>query len=396
MDDAILVINSGSSTIKFSLFSSENKQLKRQYKGVVDRITTQPELTIEAVHNEFKLTENIFVSGEPATFYKQSIEHILRWLAENNFKLIGAGHRIAHGGQEYIAPVILTTKILTQLGKLNFVMPLHQPYNLKGVEILQETLPTVTQVGCFDTSFHVTCNPISQHFALPKRFTDDGIRRFGFHGLSYEYIASELPNCIDEQQANGKFVLAHLGSGASMCALKNLKSVATTLGLTAVGGLPMGTRCDALDPGTVLYLLDVYKLTTNDLLNILYKESGLLGVSGLSADMRVLLASDKPEAKLAVDIFVHRISIYAGLLAAELQGFDGLVFTGGIGENAGPVREQACAKMDWLGVELDSEKNRQRIKVPTKISTENSKPVWVIPTDEELMIAKHTFELMNK
>lgn len=393
--DTLLVINSGSSTIKFSLFSVEGKHLKREYKGIVDRITSNPEITIEAVNHEFKMTESIFVTGEPFTYYQQCFDHILRWLSENKLNLVAAGHRIVHGGAEHTAPVVLSDGVVASLEKFVPIMPLHQPYNIKGIKILQETLPLNKQVACFDTGFHVTCNPISQHFALPKYITDQGIRRFGFHGLSYEYIARELPKLEGGKVANGKVVVAHLGNGATMCAMENLRSVATSIGFTGIGGLPMGTRCDALDPGTVLYLLDIYK-DVDKVRGILYRESGLLGVSGLSADMRVLLASDKPEAKLAIDLFVHRVSIFAGQMAAELQGMDCLVFTGGIGENAAPIREQVCAKLGWLGIKLDLEKNSHRIKTPTKINAENSKPVWVIPTDEEVMIAKHTFASLHK
>ncbi len=394
---AIIVINSGSSSVKFSVFAINSHDVELQYKGLVDKIVTQPNIKIQTAQDETILTENITVSGDKEAHYQQAIEYILNWINAKNYDIVAAGHRIVHGGANYSKPIILNDKITQELLDLSHIMPLHQPYNIKGVKILQQELPNSIQVACFDTAFHVTCNPISQHYALPKRFTENtGFRRYGFHGLSYEYIASQLPKCIGDK-AQGKFVVAHLGNGSTMCAIENQKSVATSIGFTGLGGLPMATRCDSIDPGAVLYLLETYDLTPAELRQIFYKESGFLGVSGFSSDMRDLLASDKPEAKLAVDIFVNRIVAYTGMMAAELEGIDGMIFTGGIGENASPVREQVCDHLKWLGINLDSTKNQQRINQATTISSKESKiPVWVIPTNEELMIAEHTLELLEK
>ena len=392
---AILVINSGSSTVKFSVFAINSHGVELQYKGIVDKIVTQPDIKIQTDQGETVLAEEISVSGDKEAHYQQAIEYILNWTNAKNYDIVAAGHRIVHGGPKYFKPIILTDQIAAELLDLSHIMPLHQPYNIKGVKVLQQELPDIIQVACFDTAFHATCNPISQHFALPKRFTDKGFRRYGFHGLSYEYVASQLPKYMGDK-AQGKFVVAHLGNGSTMCAIENQKSVATSIGFTGLGGLPMATRCDSIDPGAVLYLLDTYGFTTEELRRIFYKESGFLGVSGFSSDMRDLLASDKPEAKLAVDIFVNRIVAYTGMLAAELEGIDGFIFTAGIGENASPVREQVCEHLKWLGMELDLTKNQQRVSQPTEISSKDSKiPVWVIPTNEELMIAEHTLELLE-
>jgi acetate kinase len=394
--NAILVINSGSSTIKFSIFAINDNELDRKYKGVIDKLLTKPFVTFENVETNEKISKDLTFHGEKEEYYRQAIEYILYWAVDNGFKIVAAGHRVVHGGPHYFQPVVLDDFVIRKLSELFTLMPLHQPYNVKGAEILRKELPDTLQVACFDSGFHVTCDPIAQVYALPKRFREDGIRRYGFHGLSYEYVASQLPLHMSEQEANGKIIVAHLGNGATMCVMENRQSFATSIGFTAVGGLPMGTRCDSIDPGTVLYLQEKYGYTTDQVRNIFYRESGLLGMSGISADMRELLASDSKDAKLAVDVFVHSICRHAGMLAGEIQGVDAFVFTGGIGENASPIREMACEKMRWLGIELDKEKNNQRFKEATKISSNTSKvPVWVIPTDEEVMIAKHTFRLLK-
>ena len=390
---AILVINSGSSTIKFSLFALLHGNLVRKYKGMVDRVLIQPVLTSESADGKEKFAETLEVSGCKDTYYQQAIEYILNWVTSKGFEIVGAGHRIVHSGPNYSEPVVLNDKITQELLDLTPIMPLHQPANINGVKILQEKMADVPQIGCFDTGFHATCNPISQTFAIPKKFRVAGIRRYGFHGLSYEYIATHLQNYMSEKEANGKFIVCHLGNGSTMCAIEHKKSVATSIGFTGLGGLPMGTRCDSLDPGTVLYLQEAYNLTTDELRNILYRECGLLGVSELSSDMRTLLESDSPEAKLAIDIYVHRIAIMAGQLAVELQGVDGIIFTAGIGENAPPIREMVCEKLKWLGVDLDVEKNKSPDKSARKISCGDSKiQVWVMPTDEEVVIAHHTLD----
>ncbi|MCL5260680.1 MAG: acetate/propionate family kinase [Gammaproteobacteria bacterium] len=392
---AILVINSGSSTIKFAVFSFADSKLKKEFKGVFDKILIAPTLNTEICRTGEKSSTHFTLEGSHESYYQQAIEHILSWISMHNCDIVAVGHRIVHGGQNYAASIILNEKILTELATLIPIMPLHQPFNIKGVKILQQVLPHTQQIACFDTGFHVTCNPISQTYAIQKKYRNEGIKRYGFHGLSYAFIASQLPVCMSEEEANKKFVVAHLGNGATMCAIHHKKSVATSIGMTGVGGLPMATRCDNLDPGAILYMLEHYEYSVSELREIFYKKSGLLGISELSPDMRDLLASNKPEAKFAIDIFVHNISNYAGMLAAELQGCDGFIFTGGIGENAAPIRQMVGERLGWLGAEIDPQKNSAKITAATKISSDSSKiPVWVIPTDEETIIAKDTLQLL--
>lgn len=393
--DTILVINSGSSTIKFAIFTSAGTDLILNYQGLVDRVTTRPVFKISSAANAAEdISESITVAGDVVTYNEQAIRHILNWIATKGLQIVAIGHRIVHGGPNYSAPIILNDVAINELASYAEMMPLHQMFNLNGIKILREILPNTVQVACFDTGFHITCNPISQIYALPKKFRDDGVRRYGFHGLSYEYIVSKLPDFMSTEKAQGKFVVAHLGNGSTMCAIEKQKSVATSIGMTGVGGLPMATRCDAIDPGTILYLLNKYNLNTSELLNILYRESGLLGLSGFSSDMRDLLASDKLEAKLAIDVFVHRVSIFTGSLVAELQGIDGFVFTGGIGENAALVRQMICERLKWLGFKLDSDINQCKQLEARKISTDDSEvAIFTIPTNEELIIARHTYQL---
>ncbi|MFA6408605.1 MAG: acetate/propionate family kinase [Gammaproteobacteria bacterium] len=392
---AILVINAGSSTIKFAVFSIGDK-LRKEFKGIVDRILVKPTFKTESCSTGETFASDIDIQGEKDTYYRQAIEYILSWVLARGFIIVAAGHRVVHGGPKYFAPLVLNDSIIEELSSYNQIMPLHQPFNIKGIQILEQELPQVLQVACFDTGFHVTCDPISQTYALPKRFRDDGIRRYGFHGLSYEYIASQFSICMSSQAASGKFIVAHLGNGSTMAAIKNQKSVATSIGFTGIGGLPMGTRCDSIDPGAVLYMMNKYNLNTDQMLNVFYRESGLLGLSEVSSDMRDLLASDKASAKLAIDVYVQRVVLFAGALAAELQGIDGFVFTGGVGENATAIRSMVGERLRWLGIELDMEKNAKRIIEPTKISAESSSAaVWVIPTDEEIIIANHTRALLD-
>jgi acetate kinase len=306
--------------------------------------------------------------------------------------VLGVGHRVVHGGPNFAGPLIVTPQVLEELRTLIPLAPLHQPYNLGAIEAVFEQLPDVPQVACFDTSFHRGASPVSEVIPLPRDITRLGVQRYGFHGLSYEYIASVLPEVAPEI-ANGRVIVAHLGSGASLCALKNRRSVDHSLGFTALDGLCMGTRPGALDPGVVLYLFQNLKLSAKDVETILYKKSGLLGISGISNDMRELTGSPEPGARLAVDYFVYRAAKEIGALAAVLGGIDGLVFTAGIGENSAEIRSRICASAAWLGVELDAESNARK---GPRISTANSRvSAWVIPTNEELMIARHTGVLLG-
>jgi acetate kinase len=271
--------------------------------------------------------------------------------------------------------------------------PLHQPHNLAAIRSIVSIKPDVPQVACFDTAFHCSQPPVAQAFALPRDLTDQGIKRYGFHGLSYEYISSVLPDYVGSR-ADGRVIVAHLGNGASMCAIQNRKSLATTMGFTALDGLPMGTRCGSIDPGVILYLLSELHMDAPGITDLLYYRSGLLGVSGLSSDMRELLTSDSPRAAEAIDLFVYHIQRELGSLAAALGGLDVLVFTAGIGEHAAPIRARVCQDLQWLGVQFDETANRSG---GPKISNDNSAvSVWVIPTDEDLMIARHTSNVINR
>jgi acetate kinase len=303
------------------------------------------------------------------------------------------GHRVVHGGADYAAPVRLDAATVDKLHKLVPLAPLHQPHNLAPIRELLARAPDLPQVACFDTAMHRSNPPLAQMFALPQELSDAGVRRYGFHGLSYEYIASVLPR-HDERAARGRTVVLHLGNGASMCALLAGRSIASTMGFTAVDGLPMGTRCGAIDPGVILYLMDERGMDARAVEKLIYSQSGLLGVSGVSSDMRVLLDSAEPRAKLAIDLFVYRIGRELGSLAAALGGLDAIVFTAGIGERAAPIRERVCKDAAWLGVEIDATANTQH---GPRISTAASRTAaWVMPTNEELMIARHTRDLIAK
>jgi acetate kinase len=301
--------------------------------------------------------------------------------------LLAVGHRVVHGGQLFSAPVLINATVLAELETFVPLAPLHQPHNLATIRALFETMPSLPQVACFDTAFHRTQPEVAQRFALPRRFADAGVRRYGFHGLSYEYIASVLPT-IDPTLADARIIVAHLGSGASLCAIQNGRSIATTMGFSPLDGLVMGTRCGNLDPGVLLYLIDHYNMNAQALEQLLYYQSGLLGVSGISNDMRTLLDSDDPLAKEAIDLFVYRAGREIGSLAAALGGLDALIFTGGIGEHSAVIRAQVCHQAAWLGLQLDDSANETDA---SRISTLNSKvSAWIVATNENLMIAHHT------
>jgi acetate kinase len=307
-------------------------------------------------------------------------------------RLVGVGHRVVHGGLEYAAPVRVDARVLEALQKYVPLAPLHQPHNLTPIGELLDRLPQLPQVACFDTAFHRQQPPVAQAYALPRSITERGVLRYGFHGLSYEYIAHVLPQ-HDEGAARGKTVVLHLGNGSSMCAMMGGQSVASTMGFTAVDGLPMGTRCGNLDPGIVLYLIDEMKMDARAIENLIYQQSGLLGVSGISSDMRTLLASDAPAAREAIDLYVYRIGRELGSLAAALGGLDAVVFTAGIGENSAELRERVCGDAAWLGVDLDEAANTRGGPCISRPGTRVT--AWVIPTNEELMIARHTHSVLG-
>jgi acetate kinase len=317
----------------------------------------------------------------------------VRQYAGQQHRLIGVGHRVAHGGTRFAGPVLIDRDVVAELERLVPLVPLHQPHNLAPIRTLLERNPEARQVACFDTSFHRTNPPVSQYFGLPFEYAEAGVRRYGFHGLSYEYIASALPQ-YDARAAAGRTVVLHLGSGSSMCALRGAQSVASTMGFTGVDGLPMGTRSGSLDPGVLLFLMDQRKMDARAIEKLIYQQSGLLGLSGISSDMRALLASDEPRARLAVDVFVYRIGRELGSLVAALGGLDALVFTAGIGERAAEIRARVCRDAAWTGVRLNEQANAS--DGPCISAADSPVAAWVIPTNEELVIARHTHKLISE
>jgi acetate kinase len=390
MADVILVLNAGSSSLKFSVFSAAGAELSLRMKGQVEGLGSSPRFLAKDAQGA-ELSAKAWGDGA-ALGHEGAVAHLVEFLRERSAgdKLVAVGHRVVHGGPDFVRAVRIDPGVTAALAKLIPLAPLHQPHNLKPIEIVAARLPELPQVACFDTAFHRTQPELAQAYGLPPAITALGVRRYGFHGLSYEYIAHVLPR-TDPHAAAGRTVVAHLGNGSSMCALVAGRSVATTMGFSTLDGLLMGTRCGSLDPGVLLYLMDEKGMDARAIEKLLYKQSGLLGVSGLSGDMRTLLASDEERARFAVELFVYRLSRELGSLAAAAGGLDALVFTGGIGENAAPIRERLCRAAAWLGIALDPAANQAG---GPRISAPDSKlPVWVLPTNEELMIARHTREL---
>ncbi len=390
MADAILVLNAGSSSLKFSVFLDGDPP-RSLVRGQLEGLFTRPRFV--ARDDTGVIGEQEWAAGTKLG-HDGAIEFLLTWGRDGairGHRIIAAGHRVVHGGLKFTRPVSLTPDVLAALEAFVPLAPLHQPHNLAAIRAIARRAPELPQVACFDTSFHRTQPAVAQAFALPRRYAEEGVLRYGFHGLSYEYVASALPG-LDERAAAGRTVVAHLGNGASMCAIKGGQSVASTMGFTAVDGLPMGTRCGALDPGALLYLMDQHGMGARALEKLIYQESGLLGVSGISSDLRTLLGSADPRAAEAIDLFVYRIGRELGSLAAALGGLDALVFTGGIGENAAAIRARVCRDAVWLGVELDESANEAR--GPRISRTDSRVAAWVVPTNEELMIAKHTRRLI--
>jgi acetate kinase len=390
MLDPILVLNTGSSSLKFSVFeAAPDRSLRQRVHGEVDAMDSAAQLRVtDADGHESK--QAVQGSGhEPA------IAAIQQWFAEHTggaTTFCGVGHRIVHGGQKYLEPVRIDDAVLAGLQELIPLAPLHEPHQIEAIRAFRRAAPQTPQVACFDTAFHRTQPAIAREFALPREFSARGIRRYGFHGLSYEYIVAALPR-VAPQCVQARLVVAHLGNGASLCAIQNGRSVATTMGLTALDGVPMGTRCGTLDPGVLLYLLQHEHMDAAAIEHLLYEHSGLLGVSGISSDMRTLLESVEPSAKQAVDLFVYWIGREIGSLAAAMGGLDALIFTGGIGEHAHQIRSSVCRQAGWLGVALDEAANRRggpRITIPDSATS-----AWVIPTDENLVVAQHTRRLLK-
>ncbi len=397
MTDAILALNAGSSSIKFSLFDTTNGISSHSllYQGVVDGIGGNPHFLVQDTTGQRLVDEQLKTKATTQPGHKEALGVLLDWVErqETGLTLIAVGHRVVHGGTLFLAPVLVDSQVINQLESLVPLAPLHQPHNLAAIRSIATINPNIPQIACFDTAFHRTQPPIAQAFALPRDLTDQGIKRYGFHGLSYEYIASILPDYVD-YRADGRVIVAHLGNGASMCALQGRKSLATTMGFTALDGLPMGTRCGSIDPGVILYLLSELHMDAPGITDLLYHRSGLLGVSGQSSDMRELLTSNSPRAAEAIDLFVYHIQRELGSLAAALGGLDVFVFTAGIGEHAAPIRARVCQDLQWLGVQVDETANRSG---GPKISSDSSAvSVWVIPTDEDLMIARHTSNVIHR
>ena len=387
MQEYVLVLNAGSSSLKFCVYKRPGKNgWHLGSRGQISGIGTSPRFTAKDGQGGVLADDRL---GSEVNDGRAAISTLGGWL-RNHYgatRILGVGHRVVHGGTRYAEPVPVNGQVLADLKELIPLAPLHQPYNLAAIEAVCQRLPTVPQVACFDTGFHNGNCEVAKLIPLPKDLRELGLRRYGFHGLSYEYIASVLPAKAPEI-AKGRVIVAHLGSGASLCALKNGASIDNTLGFTALDGLCMGTRPGSLDPGAILYLLQSAGLSPKDVETVLYKKSGLLGVSGISNDMRDLLASNEPDARLAVDYFVYRAAKEIGALTSVLGGLDGLVFTAGIGENSPQIRQRICEVSAWLGVELDAEANSRNA---SRISTAKSRvSVWTIPTNEELMIARHT------
>ncbi|PGH54364.1 acetate kinase [Azospirillum palustre] len=392
MSNAILVINAGSSSLKFSVFRDHGGgDPVVTINGQISGIGTQPVFEAKDAQRR-PLAEKSWGAGE-AGDRTALLSYLLDWIEErlDGATLIAAGHRVVHGGVRHAAPVLLTPAVLDELDGLVPLAPLHQPHNLAAIRALAEAHPELPQVACFDTAFHRNQPWQAQTFAIPRELTEEGVRRYGFHGLSYEYIARRLPE-IAPDLSDSRVVVAHLGSGASMCAIHGGRSVDSTMGFTALDGLPMGTRCGTIDPGVLIYLMRK-GMDAGAIEKMLYNKSGLLGVSGISNDMRALLDSSDPHAQEAVELFCFRIAKETGALSASMGGVDALVFTAGIGERSAPVRARVGDKLAWMGVNIDAAANDANA---TKISTPGSRlPVYVIPTDEERMIALHTRKVLT-
>jgi acetate kinase len=391
MTDAILVLNAGSSSLKFAVYPYAPGSPPPIIRGKIAGIGTNPVFSVRKSVGVAVPQASPMPLGASAGL-DDLIPKLLDWLNSNRggVTIRAAGHRVVHGGRTHVEPARVTDVLLTELETLVPLAPLHQPHNLAAIRCVAASEPGLPQVACFDTSFHRTQSRLSQLFALPRAMTDEGILRYGFHGLSYEYIAGTLPTHLDDR-ADGRVIVAHLGSGASMCAMKDRRSVATSMGFTALDGLVMGRRCGSLDPGVVLYLLEEKGLTSEQITSLLYTKSGLLGVSGISNDMAVLEADPSAQAQEAIELFCYRAARELTALATDMGGIDAIVFTAGIGENSALVRRLICERLAWLGVDLDVTANERGIAHIQ--STASDVSVIVIPTDEEAVIAAKTHML---
>lgn len=391
MAECIAVVNAGSSSVKFAFFDSAGDQ-PLMLKGQVEQIGVSPMLSASDASGKEVANRRWPADGFG---HAQAVQAMLETAREQlaGWSVKGVGHRVVHGGTRFTAPVEVSPEVVAELDKLTPLAPLHQPHNLGPIKAIAEARPDIRQVACFDTAFHQTQPHLAQAYALPRELTDAGIRRYGFHGLSYDFVCGRLAE-IAPEHARKRIIIAHLGNGASLCAVREGRSVATTMGFTAVEGLMMGTRCGSIDPGVLIYLMDEKGMGARALEKLIYKESGLLGVSAISSDMRTLRGSDDPRAREAIDLFIYRIVREIGSLSAALGGLDGLVFTGGIGQRDAKTRREVTAGCAWLGMELDEPRNGGGSE--GLISSDRSRlPVWVIPTDEERVIARRTAALLE-
>jgi acetate kinase len=389
--DTILVVNAGSSSVKFQVFAVDGDgRLRRQIKGQMDGIGNRPRLRAAHATGDTMVDRAYPIEAVPDV--PAALMLASSWLRDElQLSPLAVGHRVVHGGPDYDRPALIDHGVIARLERFTALAPLHQPHNLAPIRSLLTNFPALPQVACFDTAFHRNHDEIADHYAIPRGLHEEGVRRYGFHGLSYEYIASILPGVAPEI-AMGRVIVAHLGSGASMCAIHGGRSIESTMGFTALDGLPMGTRTGQIDPGVILYLMAAKGMSAAQVQDFLYRDCGLKGLSGVSNDMRELQHSNDPRASFAVDHFVYRIALHAGMLAAALRGLDGFVFTAGIGENSVGIRARIAERLEWLGVSLDPAENARHT---TRISRADSRiPVYVVPTDEELMIAQHTLSLM--
>jgi acetate kinase len=383
-EHCVAVLNAGSSSLKFAVYGAA-ADAPLLFKGKVEEVGTAPRLSVEDAQGRPAAPARPWPAGaiDHAAATHEVLATALGLIAGR--KVAAVAHRVVHGGMKYSAPVLLDAGVIAELAELAPLAPLHQPHNLAPIRAIAEAAPKIPQVACFDTAFHRSQPELAQMFALPRRYTDAGVRRYGFHGLSYQYVSARLREVAPDLAA-GRVIVAHLGNGASLCAIRDGKSMASTMGFTAVDGLMMGTRCGALDPGAIIHLMDVHGLDARGLEDLVYKRSGLLGVSGISSDMRALRASAEPAAAEAIALFIYRIVRDIGSMAAAMGGVDGLVFTGGIGENDAATRAEVAAGCRWLGLELDEHPGGAGAR---RISREDSRvQAWVVPTDEEQMMAR--------
>ena len=395
---AVLILNAGSSSLKFALFPMTPKLADMpRLSGQVEGIGAEPLMTAKDTSSGERFTEALTVPAgtDQNGQHRLALEFIFDWINRHSpgVEIVAAGHRIVHGGDHYGAPVVLTPEVVAELETLIPLAPLHQPHNLRAINSLFGLMPDVRQVGCFDTAFHRTRLPVAERFPLPRALFNEGVKRYGFHGLSYEYVSRQLPDLLGEEKARGAIIIAHLGNGASMCALSEGQSRDTSMGFTAVDGLMMGTRTGSLDPGVILHLVEQKGMDAKGLSNLIYKQSGLLGVSGLSQDMRALLESDEESAKEAIELFCYRAACMIGQLSMAAGGLEALVFTGGIGEHAAPIRARIAEWLEWTGLRLYPAANQRHA---TRIHTKDSKvEVLVVPTNEEWMIGHHAVNLLG-